>query len=52
MVQKFRKYFQGTPPIKKSGISIGGRFDGSQALKGVSTHCKYMLGVKIDCPML
>ena len=25
---------QGTPPIEESGISIGGRFDGSRALKG------------------
>ena len=25
---------QGTPPIEKSGTSIGGRFDGSRALRG------------------
>ena len=40
---------QGTPSIEKARISISGRFDGSRV---VSAHWKYMLVVKVDCPML
>ena len=37
---------QGTPPIEKSGISIGGRFDGSGALNGSISALVIYVGSK------
>ena len=41
---------QGTPPMEKSGISIGGRFDGSRALKGGISALEIYVGSKSRLP--
>ena len=43
---------QGTPPIEKSWISIGGRFDGSQALKGGISALEIYVGSKSRLPYI
>ena len=42
MAQRFKEYFQ----VKGSGISIGGRFDGSRALKGGISTLEVYIGSK------
>ena len=41
---------QGTPQLEESGISIGGRFDGSRALKGSISALEIYVGSKSRLP--